>query len=261
VFNRSSVSIVLVIFIMCCTLLSSTKAQTKEQHGSSAQWFVELEMCTMLDGLLWDLSIGDGSKRAKNGDEVVRDLRSWVAGHKSASPGALSYSDKNVLKHATKLDSMFTSWGLTGRELAMFVYSDSSLPVYFTLRDSSSLLVVSGIATETVYNTQRSTGRSRAVKALTNMILPSLETLIRADLHKATKYFALCAVYGSKDFSDEGEALNQMAESTVFVAKASQCARFVAGEISEDELVDGADIYLRDREMVTGLKKVKLTIE
>jgi len=47
----------------------------------------------------------------------------------------------------------------------------------------------------------------------------------------------------------------------MFVVRADQCRKFVDGDLTEDDLVAGADVYIADRDMITGIKKIRLTIQ
>ena len=67
-------------------------------------------------------------------------------------------------------------------------------------------------------------------------------------------------VFGSKDFSDKSTlALKQ--EYVFFIAPKSKIIDFNNNKITEDELIQSADVYISDGEMSYDIKKIKITIE
>ncbi len=53
----------------------------------------------------------------------------------------------------------------------------------------------------------------------------------------------------------------QRAEFLGFFAPVNKIRQYVSGDITEDELIDNADVYISDRDMVVDIKKIKIALE
>jgi hypothetical protein len=120
-------------------------------------------------------------------------------------------------------------------------------------------VVITGVASTSVYSTLRLDVNKRATMALRGMVIPSMEVFDAFKNASEVKYYGISVLYGSKDFLD-ASALWPEAENLTFIVGSDQCRKFVAHELTEDELVAGADIYISDRDMI-GIKKIKLTLQ
>jgi hypothetical protein len=124
---------------------------------------------------------------------------------------------------------------------------------------SSKLFLIKGIASTDIYNTLRLTSRQRASKIITSRIIPSLKSL-KPILNKEFDYVGMGVVFGSKDFSDKS-ALALKEDYVFFIAPKSKIIDFNNNKITEDELIQSADVYISDREMSFDVKKVKIALE
>jgi hypothetical protein len=136
------------------------------------------------------------------------------------------------------------------------------IPVRFAQAETGMVFLVTGVGSSTVFNTLRTTPKSRAAKIISTKILPEMETFY--DFFKDTdiKYCGMAVVYGSEDFSDESiSRVSLKAEVVTLVVSSENCKKFVDGIMTEDQLIDLSDIYLKDRDMGFNVKKIKVTIE
>ena len=124
---------------------------------------------------------------------------------------------------------------------------------------TSKLFLIKGIASTDIYNTLRLTSRQRASKIITSRIIPSLKSL-KPILNKEFDYVGMGVVFGSKDFSDKS-ALALKEDYVFFIAPKSKIIDFNNNKITEDELIQSADVYISDREMSFDVKKVKIALE
>jgi hypothetical protein len=106
----------------------------------------------------------------------------------------------------------------------------------------------------------KTTNRQRATIILTGKAFPALKAMSDVFNIDEIKYFGVTIFYASKDFSDR-YTLTPRTEFLSVIVPSDKCKLFGKGELSEDELLESADIYTKDRDMVTGIKKIKLTIQ
>lgn len=187
---------------------------------------------------------------------VINDINEFVNNGKSGHE-----LEKLLLKkYKGSIDSTFGNMSLIGSSLGSFVYlRNSEIPIRFcSYKEVSKLCFITGIALDNVYNTLRLTSRQRARKVLTESLLPSLKNF-KPMLNKEFDYIGLGAIYGCKDFSDDYASTRE--EYLAIVVSCKKVKDYIAGNITEDELVESADIISVDSEMVTGTKRIKITLE
>jgi hypothetical protein len=168
-----------------------------------------------------------------------------------------------IKKYRTNIDTTFQGLKLFGSDnLGEFLYSKKiALPVHFgMLGDTALSFIISGVYIGNVYNTLKFTNRQRAKKVVTTYILPSLKAFSKSFSGKEVKYFGITCIYGSKNFADDG-ALATKPEFVAFIASAKSIRQFVSGDLTEDDLINSADIYVCDRDMVAEIKKIKIILE
>jgi dTDP-glucose pyrophosphorylase len=111
----------------------------------------------------------------------------------------------------------------------------------------------------TVYNTLRLDAKQRAIKEIQETVLPAMKRFAVAVVNSADiKNFGVVVAYGSRDFSDE---LSTKAEVVALVASAERCKKLADAELTEEEFVDAADVYVMDRDSINDLRKIKASIE
>ena len=147
-------------------------------------------------------------------------------------------------------DSLSTVVGSTLRPL---LYSE--IPARFALKDGALTLLLTTLDSENVYNTLRLDSRQRAAKEIDAIALPAIERLstVRAP---DVKYFGVIVAYGTRDFSQEDSSKTPEAELVVLVAQADRCRKVSDAELTEEEFVDTADVYLVDG----GVRKIKVSL-
>lgn len=165
--------------------------------------------------------------------------------------------------HKTEMKEAFKWFTLYCDNIAAFLPNTSKRPVPFRFADKNGkkCVIMTDMASSSVYNTLRSTSSSRASKVLTSCFIPKVKYLYQAFESTDFAYFGFTIVYGSKDFSEKSDALNLKAEMLAFVAPRDKCKQFIEGSLTESEFVEGCDVFLTDRDMMFDYKKVKLKVE
>jgi hypothetical protein len=200
------------------------------------------------------------SHKPKRKDEVLLDFDKWLQKkpEKVKKTGQLT-EYKLALKNKGYIKNFLDSLGSMGSDLAYFLYDPAiGGPVCFAQKENEIALIIAKVATSTVYNTLRTTPRARAAQVMGSKIIPTMKNFDKSFKGADIKYFGLAVTYGSKDFSDK---LSQKAEMVGFVFSAENCRKFAESTITEDQLVDSSKVFLSDRDMSTGIKKIKIVIE
>ncbi len=264
---------VLIIFLLLSSLMYSSiaTAQTKEDQEiriSQLESLVEVLDNQWFLRTLWSLGYKYGEEKdtPKPPSKIISDIEEWLQRR-----GGVKNAERQLMqKHQGSLNLVFRNLELIGDELGRFFYIHPEIPISFANKNGSIALVITGVGSKTTYNTLRTTPRSRASKIIQSRIVPSLKRAygslsrsadLKALFFSDIKHVGMSVVYGSEDFSKRGEALNLRAEVVCFVVTSDQLTKFLNSEITEDELVDKAEIYLSDRDMVTGIKKIKVSLE
>lgn len=258
-------------FIICpfilTLFLSVSIAQSEQLQQSKAS-----QLQTVMDVLgvetwartFWELAYGYGDKEnePKSSEEVIFDIDAWLKKkpEKDERKGQIA-EYQLITKHREALVKLFKNFNLVGGQLGRFVYLKSDIPVRFALKDNALTMLITGVASEYTYNTLRTTAKSRAAKTIESMILPSLKDFNEVFASSDIKYFGMVVVYGSKDFLKKSRVLNLKAEVVAFVVASDKCKKFIEGKITQEELVNDADVYLCDRDMGMSIKKVKISLD
>lgn len=168
-----------------------------------------------------------------------------------------------IEKHLPNIDSTFKSLTLFGpNQLAEFLYlKPNSIPVNFSMTGDTALtMIITGIFIDNIYNTLKLTSRQRATKVITSYLIPQLNVFTKCFPNTDIEYFGFCAIYGSKDFSNNSSSSTK-AEFVSFVVPTKIINKFVSGDITEDELVESSEVNISDRDMIGEIKKIKITLE
>jgi hypothetical protein len=147
-----------------------------------------------------------------------------------------------------------------GDEIAKFLPNSSYRPIPFRFadKDGEKCVILSDLASSSIYNTLRSTSNSRAARVLTSCVIPKIRFLYKAFEQTDFNYFGITFYYGSEDFT---RSVNLEAEMFTFIFSRDKCKLFINGKITESEFVEESEVFLTDRDMSFDVKKVKLQIE
>lgn len=151
---------------------------------------------------------------------------------------------------------------LSSDQLGEFLYSkEATLPLQFGLTSDTSLsFIITGTYIDNVYNTLKFTSRQRASQVITSYIIPSIKKIAKSFNGEEIKYFGMTCVYGSRDFS-ESITLSTKPEFIAFLAPMKIINKYIAGDITEDSLIESSEIFVCDRDMIAEIKKIKIKLE
>jgi hypothetical protein len=135
----------------------------------------------------------------------------------------------------------------------------TGLPIHFALKNNELTLILASKGSTNVYNTLRLDAKQRAIKELQETVLPAMKRFAVVN-STDIKNFGVLVAYGSKDYSDDG-VLSTKPEVVALVASAERCRKLAAAELTEEEFVDAADVYVIDRDTISDLRKIKVSID
>jgi hypothetical protein len=200
----------------------------------------------------WQLAALDPKEHpGKTNEEAVATLSAFI-GEKVTKDERRGY----VAEHALAVKHRQSLIELVNLSPLPLFYGE--IPVRFALKDNSVTLLLTALGSNSVYNTLRLDPKQRAAKEIEKTLLPAMK---RCEFLKASgiENFGVLVVYGSKDFSESDET--PKAELVALVARVDRCMKLAQAQLSEEEFVDTADVYLVDRDMVGGVRKIKISLE
>ena len=176
----------------------------------------------------------------------------------------ISSSEESKLanKYKGQINNLFKKLDLIGNSLGEFVRTvqSNTIPIRFATDDNKQIaLFVTNIADTNVYNTLKTSNRQRALTMTTGKAFPTFKYMAEIFDTTEIKYFGVTIFYASQDFSDK--YASPKSEYISVIVPSDKCKAFSKGDLTEDELLESAEIYTKDRDMVTGIKKIKLTIQ
>jgi len=213
--------------------------------------------------LYWGLSIGSSSDKYpyKMKSQLLYDFNVWLTDEPDSNEIIGQIKEFRFIKeHHEIISSLFKQFGMIGNSLGMFIYRDGQIPIRVAEFSGKPCLLITDVATDKVYNTLRTTSRSRASDILNSTILPELNDFNRGLKDTDIDQFGIIVSYGSKDFLDDYN-LSLKGEALCLIVSKIDCAKFINGEITDNELLDNSHIFISDRNMMSGFKKININIE
>jgi len=279
--RQSSYLLICLMLLICSVLLGQEEAVTssgkKVLLKSDSTWvYVEEKdtvqqtqstILTPLDQVLKDASSGTAmwslSVHYKDDEHPVITHKQFTEALDTFNEYSPPSEYHEALKYRTEMKGAFKLFGMYCDEIAIFLSNPGKRPIPFRFadKDGKKCVVLTDMASSTVYNTLRTTSKTRAAKVLTSCFIPNIRYLYRAFEKTDIAYFGLTIVYGSKDFSNKSDVRNLKPEMLAFIFPREKCKQFIEGSITESEFVDASGIYLTDRDMMFSFKKVKIQIE
>jgi hypothetical protein len=199
----------------------------------------------------------------RNATTVNEDIEKWLATDTDKDDGDGRLAELRLIKkHQDAIEKTIISLGMFSKGIAGFVPKAGNAVAFARHKDGSLILLFKNMASQNKYNTLRLDSKQRAGKTIGMAILPSLQFFHLLYPIKEIKYYGMIVGYGSENFLNKDKPENDLSgEAIAVIVTSAQCERFTKGEITDQELIDTSDVYLNDREMTTGIKKVKITID
>ena len=209
-------------------------------------------------------------------------IRFQVEKYKALTPAELAeaikredYNPVGVAKHPSQLPvwrkcsecavEFVSNWTYVGEANSVqWVKGFRDSIVTIEKYQGKTYMAFNGVGIDTVFNTLRTTARSRAANIFEKVVVPAVKKLAGAKSCSATcpvDGYILVVTYGSKDFSKRSDVLNLEAEALLVLAPAQDARQLAANLMDTESFLERCIIFLSDRDAIFEATRVKLRLE
>jgi hypothetical protein len=245
---------------------SKPSLQSPAAGKSAVDQLMPFSLVLVFDGPImqpkWSTAIAYGDRGTTNSAATfAADLDRWL--EKPINPESKSGAADH--KMAEKYhDGLVELFGHYNQEVRTgkwpgFLYKGDELPFRFVKNEQDKLiLTIKDVASDHVFNTLKVTPKQRAGKIISSIVLPICEDFYLFFKGDDPDYLSVVLAYGSKSFLDQDARPD--AEVVVFLVPVPDLRQFYSHKITDDALLDKAEIYLSDRDS-SALRRVKISLE
>ena len=245
---------IILSMLLICSLLSG------EEQDTEFMKLINVLKGESIIKLNWELSIGSSSSKYpyKMKSRLIHDFNLWIEDKPDSNEIIGQIKEFQFIKENSEiLLKLFTKFGNIGNGVGMFIYNDGQIPIRVADFSGKPCLLITDIASDKIYNTLRTTMKSRALDILNSIIFQELNDLDRGLKDMDIDQFGMIVSYGSKNFLDEYD-ISLEGEALCFIVSKDTCSKYVNGEITDKELIDNSHVFISDRDMMFGFKKIDL---
>ena len=159
-------------------------------------------------------------------------------------------------KNKTQINTLFSSLKYIGKDDAK--YASNVNPVSILSNDEGRTFFIQSIFIDDIFNTVKLSARQRAAKVISTYLINCLKESSSIISDKSISFFAAGAAYGCKDLLTDNSRIE--GEYVYIISSRIMIEKYSLGSISEDDLINQASIFLREKDNF-GLKKVKISLE
>jgi hypothetical protein len=198
---------------------------------------------------MWSLSDSHKEDARRSSAEAIADLSKYKS---------LDQAEAAVLKKSLPdLSQSFRDISLFGGTGDGWLYYDS--PIQLFNHAGGTLVCVGAIGSNSVYNTNKLDPKERAAHAFSELLLPNFPSLDKMTKLTDADYLAIGIVYGARDFSSEYASSEP--ESLTVIAPSKLVSNFVSGRITDQQMLDGSDVFLTDINSHSTPRKTQITLK
>ncbi len=158
-----------------------------------------------------------------------------------------------IKKNGKVLKEYFSWWD----HMPVSFYFDKDNPIGFCVVNEKSLaLVLPDVCGDAIYDNVKLDQKQRAAKAVMDLILPVLSNCDKLPPNLINSLIITCT-YCSGDLSED-YLLHNKIESAAFIFPLALAQKFVAGSITQEDLLKKSDALISDENF--GFKKVELSV-
>jgi len=210
-----------------------------------------------------DAQKGIEENRPRFTDEAVAEFQKWLSGSMTGPKEEPLPEASLIRKNAQNIVKLIEAISYSRRDDTPPDYTPSAgftsgRVVRIGVRnDAEQVLLVGQLGTGTVYNTLRSTEKGRAGTILKERVFGCLRAAHVCAKAVGAKHVGLVYGYGSRDFSEKYGSSD--AEVLGFVAALEDCRQFLEQDISQEEFLRRAEIFLFDTR--GNMKRIEIMLE
>lgn len=190
----------------------------------------------------------------KKSSEAVAIVRKEVA----LPPARASREEVTIItRWQSWIDSLLYAFPtITPSIDTAYICDDFLTPARLARKDSALCFILTGLASNAVYDSYSHTARERAQSVLQSLVLPAMKAI--GTFPDTSVGYVGMAVYYLTSASD---TVPDVPEMVMIVSPRAECLKFSHEEITEDELLDRSDIFLADIDSPSDVRKVKLELQ
>jgi len=222
----------------------------------------ELQLSTE-ENIKPDTQKGIDENRPRFTEEAVTEFQKWLAGTMTGPRDEPLPEASLIRKNAQHIAKLIGDISYSRREDTPADYTPSAgftsgRMVRIGLNnEAEQVLLVGQLGTGTVYNTLRSTEKGRAGTILKERVFGCLRAAHACAKAIGAKHVGVVYGYGSRDFSEKYGSSD--AEVLGVVVALEDCRQFLEQDISQEEFLRRAEIFLFDTR--GNMKRIELTLE
>lgn len=171
---------------------------------------------------------------------------------------AVANKSSLIARYKNEATQLFEHLKVINGQAGMFICDSSTVPLEFVIHNHNLTALLTGVSSNVIYNILIVTAKERALKTINSLGLPALEYFYEYFQHTPVVNLGIMLFYGSNDFSSSSDRLDKKGEAVVIITNKALLGKFIAGEITDHDLLKSSDIFLSDRENVAGIRKVDL---
>jgi hypothetical protein len=269
---------ILCIIIVIITVGTPFFAQSDSISTSHTKSLPKLQLANFYDILkaerftttMWQLMIEqqDPKYPIKSSTDVIEDFNKLLLKEKPSLSWSLDIligRDETMLfeKYANNIEKLIKRIVFVDGEKVKYLYNrEGDIPIRFVLKDEKKVFLLTKYGSSKIFNTLRMSAKNRAAKIISSIILPCMENFHSAFKDSDISYYGMVVFFGSKDFSEEDDVLNLKPEIVSMIISTEQYKKYCEGTITDDDLIDSADVYSTDRCFAYCIpKKIKIRLD
>lgn len=244
--RRNSRAFFLAVLALCLNL--NPQEQSKEL--ANRLFIVRLGNMMMESKIAWDKITMEIELGRKESTKTVQDVIAYLDSIQGEEGNLIIKYRNQIRQLLNALDAM------SGRTP---FYFESAAVKSLHYKDGNCIII--NLALDIVYNTIRTTSNSRFAEVLRACIIPHLSHFSKEFKSEEIINFGIIITYGSRNILGKTGYPELKAESGCIIINKNDCRKFTDGEITENELLANSSVYLSDRDMIGGIKKVDIKID
>lgn len=115
-------------------------------------------------------------------------------------------------------------------------------------------IIFSGVVSTSIYNTIQTDAKERVSRVISSCLLPQMGGIHESMKDASLDFYGITFFYGAKDFTDDYATAD--GEMTAIVLPVEDVKEYSEGKITDKELIKRSRVYMSDKDMSTGYRKV-----
>ncbi|MFH0983720.1 MAG: hypothetical protein V2A79_19570 [Planctomycetota bacterium] len=166
---------------------------------------------------------------------------------------------RELAPYTQAITALMSDMKLFGKSRTGYLPRGGKAPVLYGVWQGKRCILLSRLASDTVYNTRQLTSKQRAAAFLQSHLLPCLPDLDRHLFDTTVPYYGIAGFFGSKEFGEEYASID--AEGVCIIVSRTDCRSFVQGLLTQDQLVRQSAVFMTNRDHIGQFVRVEVVLE